>query len=122
MDNPCVRQDQAYQSDAEKVARQLVDDPDLTLPRSRQAGKIVLADSLQGKIVQGGNTLRKRSGLKSRFLQFSQFAGAMNLRMAGKNLLDQRAAGTWHTDHEDRNRRRLACFSPLQQSSVEYGG
>ena len=37
-----------------------------------------------------------------------QFAGSVDLWMAGQNLFDQRAAGTRHAENEDRRRRRIA--------------
>ena len=44
----------------------------------------------------------------------------MNLRMTGKYLLDQSAAGTWHAKHENRNRRGIALsVEAIQQAAVE---
>ena len=43
--------------------------------------------------------------------------------MAGQDLLDQRAAGTGHAEHEDRNWRRIAhAAEAIQQAGVEHVG
>ena len=59
MNDPGVWQNQAYQTDTEEVAWQLVDDPGFTLRKSRQSGKIGLANSPQGRVIKSRNALRK---------------------------------------------------------------
>ena len=41
-------------------------------------------------------------------IQTIQFAGGVDLGMAGQDLLDERAAGAGHAEDEDRHRRGIA--------------
>jgi hypothetical protein len=98
-------------------------------PQERQAGKIGLANSPQGSAIESGNALRimepadrRRSIHCGRRSKIRQFAGAVNLRMAGEDLLDQSAAGTRHAKHENRHwmKDRLLPGSD-RTGCVEYG-
>src|SRR5580658_9939307 len=102
MNDPRVGQDLAYQADAQEVSRQLVDDPDSAIRQRRQPGKIGLAKPPQGSAVKSGNVFRKLIAV-GHLLEGRQFAGRMNLRMAGKYLLDQSAARARHANDENRN-------------------
>ena len=53
-------------------------------------------------------------------IQILQFTGGMDLRVAGQNLLDERAAGTGHADDEDWHRRGIAHpAEAIEQAGVE---
>ena len=56
-------------------------------------------------------------------MQIQQFAGGLHLRMAGQDLLDERAAGTRHAEDEDRHRRGIArAGQAIEQRGVEAVG
>ena len=110
-----------------KFARHLVGDPSLAVDQ-QSAG---LPDS-PGPVAASRrrrvpNVRRKRNRLAGRIghrvdnaIQILQFAGGVDLRVAGQNLLNERAAGTGHADDENWNGRGIAHPSQaIQQACVE---
>src|ERR1700722_15925290 len=131
MNDPGVGQHQADQADSQDVAEQLVDHPDFAVRELRQAAEIGLCKTMQVDAVESGNAFWKRkrwmagserpAGLH--LLKSRHFAGAMNLRVAGENLLDKSAPGAGHSKHENRNCRGIALsLKALEQAAVEHRG
>src|ERR1700678_3753193 len=91
VDDPRVRKDPVNDAEMKKIAKILVDDS--SRPR-REA-----PHSFEGHVgdgpIAGFGRLEKRA-------QPHQLPGAMNVRMGGQYLFDQRGAAAWHAHHEDR--------------------
>ena len=86
-----------------------------------------MAQSPQAGGIEYGSERRKRNRpagfIEHRIgnsIQILQFTGGLNLRVAGQNLLDERAAGSGHADDEDGNGRGVADpGKAVQQVLVE---
>ena len=104
--------------------------PGLAVGQRRQAGQIGLAQLPKAAGVGSTDPLRKTNRSAGSVghragnaIEILQLAGGLDLGMAGQNLLDERAAGTGHAEHEDRNRRGIAHRGKaIEQRGVECLG
>src|ERR1700722_2589754 len=92
VNDPRVRKDLVNDAEMQKIAKILVDDS------SRERG--VAPQSLEGHV--GDRPIAGLAHLEKRAQPY-HLAGAMNVRMGGQYLFDQRGAATWHAHDEDRH-------------------
>jgi hypothetical protein len=108
-----ARQDQPDQRNMNPVVGHLVDEQG---PRGvaldARGVQIALAHRAQILARELCQTRRIIGHLARELGDIGQFAGALDLAVAGQDLLDQRGAGARHADHEDRIGRRAAGPSP----------
>src|SRR5579863_6820365 len=123
IDDACVRQDQLNESDIKPVVRHLVDEERRTALAVRASAlEVALAELAQARgwerregCQELGISATLADDLARDERQIRQLHGALDLRVAGEYLLDERRAGARQADHEDRVRIRRAASGALSK-------